>query len=620
MSLSAKSRNSPFYFYLILIGLPVLFFILLELGLRLFGYGFNYEQWVKAGEGKFVLNPEIARRYFYSTNSLPYSNHDVFDEIKSSNAFRVFVLGGSTTAGFPYAPLGSFSRYLQQRLELAYPESKIEVVNVGMTAINSYTIRDLFPGVLQQQPDLIIIYAGHNEYYGAFGVGSMESPGTSRNLINLVLSLKKYKTVEFLTNIIREISGWFSVATPEKKDATLMAKMVKEQSIPLGSDLYFAGIKQFRENFKDILDMAQEIKIPVLLSTLTCNLRDQAPFVSISSDEYPSAEEIYKLAHQELLKSNFRAADSLFNYSKELDALRFRAPKLFNEIIVSFGKEYNYSVVDIDSAFKSISPYSIVGNNLMTDHLHPTLYGYQFMGRLYFNAMKKLDYLPDSVPINPTDYQQDSITLQNFKFSRLDSVIGNYRITALKNAWPFTEQTIQIDIERLLKSKDYIDSLAFGCINGDMNWETVHRKSADYYLRRKEYKNFKLEMDVLISQFPLVINYYNYAASEFLNIGDFNQAYFYLTKKYKLKQDAFSTKWLGIIDLSERKNESAIKFLEESLKFDRKDSQVLYNLAGAYSRLNKFDKAFELLNECLLIDSDYTEAKKLKSHLESLVN
>ena len=36
-----KKKTSPVYFYIILIGLPIIFFVLLELGLRIFGYGFN---------------------------------------------------------------------------------------------------------------------------------------------------------------------------------------------------------------------------------------------------------------------------------------------------------------------------------------------------------------------------------------------------------------------------------------------------------------------------------------------------------------------------------------------------------------------------------------------------
>ena len=41
-----------------------------------------------------------------------------------------------------------------------------------------------------KKPDLIIIYAGHNEYYGALGVGSVETLGDTRFLVNTVIWLK----------------------------------------------------------------------------------------------------------------------------------------------------------------------------------------------------------------------------------------------------------------------------------------------------------------------------------------------------------------------------------------------------------------------------------------------
>ena len=103
-----KTNSPPKYFYIILIGLPIFFFLILELGLRIFGYGFNYEQWDTATEGESILmlNQEIAKRYFYNTRRIPISNQDVFDAEKKSNAFRVFVMGGSSAAGYPVSPLG----------------------------------------------------------------------------------------------------------------------------------------------------------------------------------------------------------------------------------------------------------------------------------------------------------------------------------------------------------------------------------------------------------------------------------------------------------------------------------------------------------------------------------
>ena len=157
---------------------PFVFLIILEIFLRVINYGYNLDQWVDVGEGKYELNSNIGKRYFTIGDFTPTTSEDCFDIDKKANSFRVFVLGGSSAEGFPFSPMGSFARYIRRRLELVYPKTNIEVVNLGMTAINSYTLLDLLPGVLDQKPDLILIYAGHNEYYGALGVGSVQSFGS----------------------------------------------------------------------------------------------------------------------------------------------------------------------------------------------------------------------------------------------------------------------------------------------------------------------------------------------------------------------------------------------------------------------------------------------------------
>ncbi|MEJ2051672.1 MAG: hypothetical protein P8Y60_17900, partial [Calditrichota bacterium] len=76
--------------YLILILIPVLFFILLELSLRYFNYGRSYEQWVESPDGRriqkggkfLILNPNIAHKYFHVLNTIPQSTHLAFDKEK----------------------------------------------------------------------------------------------------------------------------------------------------------------------------------------------------------------------------------------------------------------------------------------------------------------------------------------------------------------------------------------------------------------------------------------------------------------------------------------------------------------------------------------------------------
>ncbi len=482
--------------------------------------------------------------------------------LKKPNAFRVFVLGESSAAGYPYLPIGSFSRYLKKRLELFYPELNIEVVNISMTAINSYTLADLFPGVIEQKPDVVLIYTGHNEYYGALGVGSVESFGSSRGLIKLVLKLNRLKTVEFLRNIINSVSVVFTGDKQRGEERTLMSRIARDKYIPLNSESYYEGIEQFRENMKEIFSLAKENNIKILCGNLTCNYKDQYPFISVN-DKYPRADTVFNTAIREYNSGNFKEADSLYRYAKELDALRFRAPEEINETLKELCKEFNYSLINIDSAFAAASPNGIIGNNLMTDHLHPNLKGYFLMGNIFFNNLCNKELLPAKKL--PDEEYQDSLTRARFNFSVLDSVIADYRIKVLKNDWPYRTSGIPLTYTELLLPQNAIDSIGFNVAEGTYTWEKAQREAAGFYLRTGNKESFMQQMDVLISQYPVIAEFYELAASGLLKFQDFGGAFLYLDKAYRLKPTAFSAKWLGTIYLSRNNTDKAIYYLEESL-------------------------------------------------------
>jgi tetratricopeptide (TPR) repeat protein len=602
-------------FYVVSILIPVLFFVLLEAGLRLFNSGYDYTQWVNPTKGKYVLNPDIAHKYFHDIQNVPYSNGDIFDEVKQPNAFRIFVLGESSGAGYPFLPTGSFSRYLQQRLSLVYPDSKIEVINCSMTAINTYAMRDLFPGILREKPDLVLIYAGHNEYYGALGAGSMESFGNSRSFVNFVIGLESFKTFQLMRNVVTGIAGLIA-GNRQRPSGTLMARMAQDQYIGLNSDVYGKGVKQFEGNMRDILEMASGKNVPVILGTLACNLRDQFPFVSIDEDGLPPADKVFKDAQESLAHNDWRSADSLFRFAKDLDALRFRAPTEINVDIVKLGKEYHYSVVNIDSAFGAASPAHIVGDDLMSDHLHPTLRGYQLIGDLYYHEMEKTGNLPASKPLPLSDRQQDSITVATFPFARLDSVIGKYRIQLLKNDWPYIAKKNKIPDAALLRPRDHIDSIAFDLVEDRTNWDIAHRKAAEWYASKNDIVSFTQVMNGLINQYPIVTEYYDFAANALMERKDYDGAYYYLTKRNELEPGAFSTKWIGTISLFRNQMTTAEKYLSQSLKFDNKDSQVWYNLAGVYIQEKNYQKALEMVNRALSLNSQYPDALALQRKLQ----
>lgn len=602
--LKTSSRKYPKWFYAVLVLAPVIFITLLELLLRATDYGYNTEQWVDAGNGKLIINPEVGRRYFPSGNFTPNTIEDMFDLHKKPNTFRVFVLGGSSAQGYPFNPMGAFSRYIRKRLELVYPESNIEIVNIAMTAVNSYTILDLLPGVLEKEPDLILIYAGHNEYYGALGVGSVESYGTSRALIKLMLYLNKYKITQLTRDAINSIASLFT-GENIKSHGTLMSEIAQDKLIPVNSEEFAEGVQQFRENMDEILRVSKERGTPVILGKLVCNLKDQKPFASVETRDYITAIEAYENAVRELNKGNLKKADSLFVLAKDLDALRFRAPQAMNSIIEELGYKYGAPVVPLDSIFNAASPSGIVGDNLMVDHLHPNLQGYQLMGKSYYDYMHKFGYLPPIERGKIPYEKQDSITVANFVFTRLDSTLGVYYVKLLKSDWPFAEKRRnkfnQSDFMNILNPKDFIDSLAAARIENKVSWVDAHLIAATYHLRRDEIKNYLKYMDVIIYQYPV--------------LKDLDGALRFFYAQNKINLNDYTPRRNGLMALYIGNYRNAIKYLRQAYLSAPDDAGLLYNLAYAFYKNNELDSANVYLNRSLALVPGDKDAIQLKTEI-----
>jgi tetratricopeptide (TPR) repeat protein len=613
----------PKWFYLIMLLIPVLFFILLEIFLRVINYGKDYTQFDVVSEyypDKLFLNPDLPFKYFTNVQNAPGVVPDGFDINKKENAFRIFVLGGSSAAGWPYMPNAAFSRQLKRRLELLYPDNTIEVINCGISAINTYTIRDLIPEILKQKPDLILIYAGHNEYYGALGVASSVSMGRSRWLINSYIMLKQFKTTQLIQNFLSWGYGLFgsSEKLKESGNETLMSQMIGESLIAYDSDLFKNGIEQFEENMHDILSMIKDENIPVILSSLTSNLKDQKPFISVETENYPLAENVYNEAQRALNEGNIEKAKTLFKEAKELDALRFRAPKKINEIILKFSKEFNYPFVDIDSVFIDKSTDGIVGENLMVDHLHPNIDGYDLMAKAFYQKMDETNNLPKEKKLNLNFEKQDSILSAEFPFTRLDSVISEMRIIILTGAYPFVPKGTPNYKMRNRRLNDFIDSTAMKVINKEIIWEKGHVDAAEWYYNKGMYEEFVKEMNAIIEERPYNDTPYEHAINLLIEAKRFEDALPILIKYHKYFPSAYTTKWMGQIYLQGGEYKKAIENLEKSVEYNNSDYQVWYNLGGAYYYNNHLDKALTAMEKSLSINPQNPPARNFYEQLKRI--
>ena len=186
--------SRKYFHWIVVILIPVAFLGIGEAVLRVFHYWGNLDLVVRKnvfGKEYYTLNRDVARRYFSQKGiGVPEAYDDIFEVDKQPTTKRIFMLGESTMAGYPFDYNATAPRLLRDRLAQVLPQYNIEVVNVGLAAVNSYTVLDFTKELVDYAPDAFIVYVGHNEFYGAMGVGSTEYLGQWRALVNVYLWMR----------------------------------------------------------------------------------------------------------------------------------------------------------------------------------------------------------------------------------------------------------------------------------------------------------------------------------------------------------------------------------------------------------------------------------------------
>jgi len=509
------SSKKKVFFSIFLVLIPIFFLLIFESSLRLIHSGSDLSLFTKSKTytGYYEVNRMVGKRFF---TKLPATSsiNDLFLIDKPDSCYRIFILGGSTAQGFPYQSGISFGRILNYRLQDAFPHRLIEVVNLAMVATNSYTQADFIDEVLAQQPDAILIYSGHNEYYGALGVGSVENGGNVRWLKRLNLKLVHLRTYQLLQQIIAKTFKTFSGDLTNKPTATLMEHIAKDKAIEFGSTMFNDGVKQFKDNMEEIFQKANQQHVPILIGELVSNVRDIKPFKSISSAQNPRAETIYSNAQHFDSLGDYETARTLYYQAKDLDAIRFRAPEALNEVIHSLGKKYNVPIVPIKSIFEQHSTDGIIGNQLMLEHLHPNVDGYFLLADAFFIGMKNNNFISDEwnqVTQVSSDYYR-----KHWGFTALDSLVADLLIKKLMSGWPFQPDSVVNQFRFTYQPVSYEDSMAFMCIKyNNITVYSQHLEVAKHFASLGQYHKAFEEYYALIKSEPHKSSLY-YEAADFL--------------------------------------------------------------------------------------------------------
>jgi lysophospholipase L1-like esterase len=589
------SQTKAAVFTVIALLLPFVLLACLEIGLRIKNYGGDTSAFdtpaILKGLYK-VPGDNVGKRYFPQEQYPPSPPGDPFLVTKPAHSMRLFVLGESSAAGFPYPANGTFARVLRDALTDVLPTDTVEVANMAMAATNSYTIADLAQDVIDQKPDGIIIYGGHNEYYGALGAGSTESLGSYPSFVRFYLKLQNLKTFLLLRNTVNSaltsIRGGRSTKEIES-DASRMESVVGDQSIKFGDKTYKRGVAQYESNLRYAIGKFRRAGIPVFIGSTPSNLRDIAPFGQNASPPDMTAAKEFNLAKTTLASGNTALAATQFAKARDLDVIRFRAPGEFQELVQKVAKETGSTYVPAVEGFAAVAQYGIPGSDLFLEHVHPTQAGYVLLARFYFDALRKANFL--GRPADMTRLASWDEYTRRMKLTRLDQLIAYHTIKTVMVRWPFVPLAKNQDYRGTYRPVDMIDSIAFHTSRGGMPWSRAKMLAADVYAARGQTDSAVAEYDGLIRDEPGIEIAYRLAGRALLFANQEDRAKWYLERAFTLQPSGVTAFALGKIEMQEKNLPRAVALLQQAVNLSPTMAPALYQLSLAYALSHDIDRA-----------------------------
>ncbi|MCU0788732.1 MAG: tetratricopeptide repeat protein, partial [Verrucomicrobia bacterium] len=416
--------------------IPLLVLGILELGLRLGGYGYDtkfFRQIQLNGQIYQVPNETFSHRFFpaaIARTAQPIR----FPVTKATNTYRIFLLGESAANGDPDTTYG-VARYLRVLLQERYPGTDFEVICVALTAIDSNTILPIARECARHQGDLWLVYMGNNEMVGPFGAQTsygLRAP--SLYVIRTILAIKSTR----IGQLLDALAGSLRPRSTAPKSWGGMGMFADNR---LGPDdpARLRAYANFKGNLEDILRAAHQADVPVILSTVAVNLKDCAPFASIHAVElntnqavgwnhiyqqgvalegagsfaealacYEQAAKIdpqfaelrFRMGTCALALTNEDLARHEFELARDFDALDFRADTRINSAIQEAAARHagrGVHLLDAASALAQESPHGIPGLGLFYEHVHLNFAGNYLLALNFAEQARSL--LPTAITV-----------------------------------------------------------------------------------------------------------------------------------------------------------------------------------------------------------------------------
>ncbi len=369
--------------------------------------------------------PDGSTQMSTSPGKLTWFNAQQFERPKADGVYRIFCLGGSTTYGRPYDDRTSFCGWLREMLADADPDGRYEVINAGGISYASYRVARLMEELVAYEPDLFIIYTGHNEFLERRTYAEMfETPAAVRWSESLLARTRTY-------GVLRRVMH--GERRPRSEDNVLSTEVLAQLDSVVGLEAYHRDpefrhqvLAHFEFNLSRMIEIAHDSSADVILVTPASNLANCSPFKSEFSATH-SIEDIERFhadldqSREEYDREQFEAALAAVEHALQIDAYHAEALYWRGRILLALGriddaresllrsrdedvcplralseietlvrdaaKQHDVPLVDFASIAAAQSPTRIPGNELFLDHVHPTIDGHGILARFLMDEL-----------------------------------------------------------------------------------------------------------------------------------------------------------------------------------------------------------------------------------------
>jgi antitoxin component YwqK of YwqJK toxin-antitoxin module/Flp pilus assembly protein TadD len=436
----AEARTSFRQAVIIILVALGLFFALLEGGLALLGV-----KPVIQTEDPFVgfasnvplfvssQVPDDHRLMVTAANQLSRFNRQTFPSEKPSGSYRIFSLGGSTTYGRPYNDVTSFTGWLRELLPAADRSKSWEVINAGGISYASYRVAHLMEELVKYQPDLFIIYTGHNEFLEERTYRKLrEIPPLIQSTVSLLAHTRTWTT---MNSMLKSVGLATQSQLPERD--TLAVDVDSKLSQSIGPKNYTRDdplqeqvLEHYRISLERMVSLARSVGAQVIFVTPAANLKDSSPFKSEHTGNLTStakqqtnelliqaktairqekwdiglalldkavavdprnAELQYRRGKVLLALDHNQEAEKTLRQARDEDVCPLRALTPMRGIVSEVARSNGVPLVDyvglIEERMQRDFGQPVPGKEFFLDHVHPTIEGHKILALALIETM-----------------------------------------------------------------------------------------------------------------------------------------------------------------------------------------------------------------------------------------